>query len=107
MEKKLGLLDALLELREHFDDRIGFLPYIVEPSVTRLVGFIDGYWTARFHLGGQDELAKEFFLWLRDVKKEFPSEGWDQKFLRDCGGNEREAIRKFLNFAAEFSALRQ
>jgi hypothetical protein len=106
MEKQLGLLDALLELRAHYDDRVGFLPFIVEPSMTRLVGFIDGYTASCIHGNRSEGRADSFFRWLRDVKNEFPPEGWDQKLLRDFQGNEREAIRKFLDFVAEFSTFR-
>jgi len=105
MEKQPGLLDVLLEVRANYDERISFLPYIGEPSVERLLGFVYGYAVACFHHNIRDSRADEFFLWLRDVKKEFPGQGWHLKFLHDCQGNEKEAVRKLLDFAAEFAAL--
>jgi hypothetical protein len=41
------------------------------------------------------------------VKQELPTEGWDVKYLRDCEGDHECAIRKFLDFVAEFVALRE
>lgn len=35
----------------------------------------------------------------------FPGEGWAAKYLRDCHGNHEQAIRKYLDFVAEFIAL--
>jgi hypothetical protein len=32
--------------------------------------------------------------------------GWAAKYLRDCGGNHERAIREYLDFVAEFAALR-
>jgi hypothetical protein len=39
------------------------------------------------------------------VKQELPGEGWAQKYLVDCEGDHERAIRKFLDFAAEYAAL--
>jgi hypothetical protein len=43
--------------------------------------------------------------WLRDVKNELPGEGWAQKYLADREGDHERAIRKFLDFVAEYAAL--
>ncbi len=98
--KPLGLLDAFEEILSGFA-RDGFIPYLIEPSLARLVGFVDGYFVARDHTGFQDIEADQFFLWLRDEMNEFPGEGWDQKFMRDTG-SEREAVRKLLVLARTF-----
>jgi hypothetical protein len=46
-----------------------------------------------------------FSLWLRDVKKAFPGEGWDHAYLKEFHGDHDRALRKFLDFVAEFRAL--
>jgi hypothetical protein len=34
------------------------------------------------------------------------TEGWVAKYLRDCQGDHHAAIKKFLDFVAEFAATR-
>jgi len=49
-----------------------------------------------------DPPARDFFLWLRDVRGDFPPEGWEAKLIRDCGGDEIAAIRRLRDRIAEF-----
>lgn len=51
---------------------------------------------------GQDGL---FGDWLRDVKKAWPGEGWAAAYLRKSGGDHALALRKYVDFAAEFRNL--
>ncbi len=44
---------------------------------------------------------------LADYMDELPGEGWPTKYLRDCHGDHGQAIRKYLDFAAEFAALQE
>jgi hypothetical protein len=51
---------------------------------------------------GQDHL---FGLWLRDVKKAWPAEGWAEAYLREFNGDHTRAVRKYLDYVAEFRNL--
>jgi hypothetical protein len=51
---------------------------------------------------GQDQL---FNLWLHDVKKAWPPEGWAEAYLREFDGDHTRAIRKYLDYVAEFRGL--
>jgi hypothetical protein len=51
---------------------------------------------------GQDQL---FFLWLHDVKKAWPAEGWAEAYLREFDGDHTRAVRKYLDYVAEFRSL--
>ncbi|MCY1082610.1 hypothetical protein [Archangium lansingense] len=99
------LLDYLMRLRQ--EKTRGLLLNMGEINVTRMVAFIDGYRACHYANGIKDEEYGLFHDWLRDVKHEFPGEGWDVKYLNDCDGDHERAIRKFLDFVAEFVALRE
>ena len=43
-----------------------------------------------------------FFEWLRDVRLEFPTEGWATKYFNDCGGDHMQAIVKFWGLLREY-----
>ncbi|WP_233261483.1 hypothetical protein [Vitiosangium sp. GDMCC 1.1324] len=68
---------------------------------------MDGYRACQRANGINDEEYIRFHDWLREVKHELPTEGWAAKYLRDCDGDHERAIRKFLDFVAEFVALRE
>jgi hypothetical protein len=51
---------------------------------------------------GQDQL---FDLWLDKVKKAWPPEGWAEAYLRECDGDHTRAVRKYLDYVAEFRGL--
>jgi hypothetical protein len=99
------LLDYLMRLRQ--EKTRGLLLDMGEVNVTRMVAFIDGYLSCEDANDIPDEEYVRFHKWLREVKHELPTEGWDVKYLRDCDGDHERAIRKFLDFVAEFVALRE
>ncbi|ADO72386.1 hypothetical protein [Stigmatella aurantiaca] len=68
-----------------------------------MAGFVNGYHSCMIGNGIHDEEYGHFFEWLI-AKGEFPGEGWAAKYLRDCHGDHEQAIRKYLDFAAEFAA---
>jgi hypothetical protein len=100
------LVEVLLQIRNDMQARQSppYL-YLGLPNAGRVRCFTQGYsWCAR-HLGmdeGQDQL---FFLWLRDVKKALPAEGWAEAYLRECDGDQTRAVRKYLDYVAEFRNL--
>lgn len=103
-----SLLDKLLTLRQGLlesPERLGM--YIGEVHVLSMNGFIQGYRSCQGMHGIEDERYLRFREWLRDVKGEFPAEGWWVKYLRDCDNDHLRAIRKYLDFAAEFHAMEQ
>ena len=76
-------------------------------DVFQLRAFTNGYRSCQSVNGITDEEHIRFSEWLRDVKNEFPGEGWDVKYLRDRDGDHERAIGKYLDFVAEFVALRK
>ena len=100
------LVEVLLRIRS--DMRIRQSPpylYLGIPNTGRVRCFTQGYSGCARHLGmdeGQDQL---FFLWLRDVKKALPAEGWAEAYLRECDGDHTCAVRKYLDSVAEFRNL--
>lgn len=105
MTRHVYLLDYLMRLRE--EKTRGLLLDMGEVNVTRMVAFMDGCLSCQDANGIRDEEYIRFHEWLREVKHELPTEGWDVKYLRDCDGDHERAIRKFLDFVAEFVALRE
>jgi hypothetical protein len=99
------LLDWLLYLRaEHQRGRL--VVYLAEPNIERLHGITLGFQDAFWANGLADEQSREFFEWLRDVRGEFPGEGWARRCLDVCGGDHSRAIVRFLDFVAEYAELR-
>ena len=97
------LLDYLLRIRK--DLLTGRLAmHLGEPRVELMQGFITGYNACMVSNGIADAEYGQFREWLRE-KAEFPPEGWAAKYLRDCHGDHEQAIRKYLDFVAEFVAL--
>jgi hypothetical protein len=100
------LVEVLLQIRSDMRTRQSppYL-YLGTPNAGRVSCFTQGYtWCAR-HLGmdeGQDQL---FFLWLHDVKKAWPAEGWAEAYLREFDGDHSRAVLKYLDYVAEFRSL--
>ncbi|MDY7230216.1 hypothetical protein [Hyalangium rubrum] len=102
-QRPVLLLDYLLRIRK--DTLAGRLAmHIGEPNIEHMVGFVNGYHSCMLSNGIEDEEYGRFFDWLM-AKGEFPGEGWAAKYLRDCHGDHEQAIRKYLDFVAEFIAL--
>jgi hypothetical protein len=92
-------IDLLLHIRED----LSRLPmYLGELNVFSLNGLVLGFRICLSKKGNTDERYYRFREWLREVKREFPPEGWCAKYLRDCNGDHLWAIRKFLDRVAEF-----
>ena len=96
-----SVIDTLLLIRRE-PSRLSM--YIGEPHVLSLNGFILGFRICLSEKGNMDERYYRFREWLREVKQEFPPEGWCSKFLQDCGGDHLRAIHKFLDRVAEYHA---
>jgi hypothetical protein len=104
-QRHVYLLDYLMRLRQNVSRQLLLnMGYI---DIGRMVAFVDGYLSCEDANGIDDEEYARFFRWLRDVKHELPTEGWGPKYLRDCEGDHERAIQKFLDFVAEFVALRE
>jgi hypothetical protein len=103
-----SLLDELLLMRREFianPERL--CVHFGELNVLLFEGFLAGYRACQGIHGIKDERYERFRDWLRDVKEEFPPEGWRTKYLRDCDNDHTRAIGKLLNFVAEFHAMEQ
>ena len=99
------MLDYLMGMRQNMQRQL--LLCMGDINVHQMRTFVDGYRQCQLANGITDDEYDRFSLWLRDVKHEFPGEGWDAKYLRDCDGDHERAIRKYLDFVAEFVALRE
>jgi hypothetical protein len=100
----LSVMDALVRIWEG-RHRPGFLPYIGQPDVKVLWGFALGLEAAALRAGQGDTEYIRFRNWLRDVKKEFPSEGWHEKFLSEAQGDHLAACLRFLGRVVEFRGM--
>jgi hypothetical protein len=101
----LALLDLLLLIRSDMQARSGPVLHIGIPDTGRFRCFMEGYSWCSSHLGinfGEDNL---FSGWLQEVKQAWPGEGWEAAYLRECDGDHRCAIRKYLDYVAEFRGL--
>ncbi|HSP81394.1 MAG TPA: hypothetical protein VLQ93_22945 [Myxococcaceae bacterium] len=96
-----GILPYLLRVRQDLQQG-GVHPHMGEVSAERLNAFVDGYNACLEFNGFSSEEYVHFRDWLRDVKQELPGEGWPAGYLRDCQGDHDQAIRKYLDFVAEF-----
>lgn len=99
-------VELLLRIRQDMQARqTGPYAYVGSLDVERVECFLVGYACGVGSLGfdpGQDGL---FGDWLRDVKKAWPGEGWAAAYLREFDGDHTRALRKYLDYAAEFRAL--
>jgi hypothetical protein len=105
--RRVNLMDALLYARKRILEKQGLWSVTGFDTVESLVSFTVGWASNTQFNGGSDQEWRDFWDWLRDVKHEMPPEGWHVKYLRDCDGDHERAALKFLDFAAEFVALRR
>ncbi len=105
--RRVGLMDALLYARKQILMKRGLWFATGFDTVESLFSFILGWASNTQFNGGQEQEWEDFLEWLDEVKHELPLEGWHVKYLRDCGGDHQQAALKFLDFAAEFVALRR
>ncbi|MDC0710235.1 hypothetical protein POL68_17290 [Stigmatella sp. ncwal1] len=96
-----GTLDVLCRVRQELIQGQLAVP-LCEASAECFETFVEGCHACLLANGFADDEYGHFFEWLRDVKQEMPGEGWPAKFLRDCHGDHAQAIRKYLDFVAEF-----
>ncbi|AKF84622.1 hypothetical protein MFUL124B02_01800 [Myxococcus fulvus 124B02] len=101
---KVGLLDVLRWSREQLLKGRGLWYVAGGDRVDSLVSFIHGWLAHNVFNGGADPDWQRFETWLRDVKGEFPGEGWHVKYLADCDGDHVRAAMKFLDYVEEFTA---
>jgi hypothetical protein len=104
--REVKLMDALLYARKRILENQGLWSVTGADTVESLAAFTVGWASNTQFNGGKDQDWRDFWDWLRDVKKEMPSEGWPAKYLRDCDGDHERAALKFLDFAHEFMLLR-
>jgi hypothetical protein len=99
-------VDLLLFLRSQIRQGVVLDMFVGSAYTYSMNAFIAGSEMALRRNGFPDHEYLEFVAWLRDVKKEYPCEGWAVKYLKDCGGDHLAAIKKFLEFVAEFRETR-
>lgn len=98
------IIDILLQIHAG-QNRPHFLPFIGEPDIFILWGFVLGIETAQIKWHGADPEYMKFRDWLRDEKHAFPSEGWHILFLQRAGGIHLQAVLHFLEHVVEFRRL--
>ena len=99
-----GILKYLLRLRQDLQ-RGQLRLHVREVDAQRFNTFVDGYNACMEFNDLADGQYGRFRDWLRDVKKEFPGEGWPAPYLRMCHGDPERAISRYLDFVAEFVDL--
>jgi hypothetical protein len=100
--RQVRLIDALLWIRERMHEGHELSSFTGLDTIDSLWCFKVG-WSSNSSFNRRGEVGwGGFVTWLRDVKKEFPGEGWHVKYLHDCQGDHRKAVLKFLDFVAEY-----
>ncbi|PTL77111.1 hypothetical protein [Vitiosangium sp. GDMCC 1.1324] len=100
------LLDVLLRIREDIRNHtVGPYLYIGMPDVSRIECFVVGYAECLRSFGVEKGADALFGEWFRDVKKAWPGQGWAKAYLEEFHGDQERALRKYLDFVAEFRAL--
>jgi len=92
-------IDMLLRIR---GERSRWSMYMGELNVLSLNGLILGFRICLSTKGNTDDRYYRFREWMREVKREFPPEGWCAQYLRDCEGDHQRAIGRFLERVAEY-----
>jgi hypothetical protein len=92
-------IDMLLRIR---GERSRWSMYMGELNVFSLNGLILGFRICLSTKGNTDDRYYRFREWMREVKREFPPEGWCAQYLRDCEGDHPRAIGRFLERVAEY-----
>lgn len=106
LKPAVSLLDLLLSIRSDMAVRSkGPYRYIGMPNVDWVMGFILGYQEVLSRLGVEEGSDLLFGPWLRDIKHAWPTEGWEAAYLRECKGDQTGALRRYLEYVAEFRAL--
>jgi len=96
-----SVIDILLRIR---GERSRWPLYMGELNVLSLNGLILGFRICLSTKGNTDERYYRFREWMREVKREFPPEGWCAQYLRDCEEDHTRAIGRFLERVAEYHA---
>ncbi|WNG22589.1 hypothetical protein F0U62_00065 [Cystobacter fuscus] len=106
LKPAVPMLELLLRVREDMETRpVGPYRYIGMPDVDWVNCFKGGYRECLGVLGVDEGSDVLFGVWLRDVKLAWPGEGWEPAYLRECGGDQTRALRKYLDYVAEFRTL--
>jgi hypothetical protein len=100
--RRVGVIDVMRWSRKQLLQGRGLWYVAGGDRIDSLASFIHGWLANNLFNGVSDPGWSEFETWLRDVKGEFPAEGWHVKFLRDCGGDHERAALKLLEFLEEF-----
>lgn len=102
--RPVGLMQALLEVRAQLlaGRPIWFFTNGGE-TAEHFMAFIEGFVRCMDLNRIPDDGFEAFLVWLRDVKRELPPEGWASKYLKDCGGDHLRAILKYLDLLAEYA----
>jgi hypothetical protein len=100
------LLEVLLRIRQDMEAReAGPYQYIGMPDVDWVNCFKNGYRECLRSLGVDEGPDVLFGTWLRDIKHAWPGEGWEAAYLREAGGDQTRALRKYLDYVAEFRTV--
>ncbi|EPX64084.1 hypothetical protein D187_005217 [Cystobacter fuscus DSM 2262] len=106
LKPAVPLLELLLRIREDMEARlVGPYRYIGMPDVDWVNCFRGGYGACLHSMDVDEGPDLLFGTWFRDIKRAWPAEGWESVYLSECGGDQTRALRKFLDYVAEFRAL--
>jgi hypothetical protein len=102
----VGLVEALLWIRLRMKEGQRLMVFTGSDSIESLHCFTIGWVRNSVYNQDEDPELVSFWDWLRNIKNEFPGEGWHVRCLRACLGDHREAALRFLDLVAEFAASR-
>ena len=98
-----SILDLLLEVRRVAGDVQGRLSlFIGDIKVQRMAGFMRGHHLCLELAGVHDVEYARFQQWLHQEKDAPAGQPWEQFLLWTCNGDHERAIRRLLDWAAEF-----
>lgn len=104
-KRHVYLLDVLMEIRREAQSGRPMWLFFGSEHFDAMAAYLTGYVFCCYRNGFQDREWGDFVEWLREVRKQMP-EGWARKYVEDSGGDHMKAMMKFLDYVAEFRALR-
>jgi hypothetical protein len=102
----IRILDELMEMRARGTQGQLFRDLFGAERFQDMSSFFGGFGWCCGRNGIPDDEYGVFIEWLRDTREEFP-EGWPDYYVAVCDGDHEKAMRRWLEFVAEFRELRR
>jgi hypothetical protein len=103
--KVVQTLDVLLYVRDELQTGRPLFMFTGDTTLQSLFSFIQGYEFSLYCNERPDTEYRSFVEWLRDERQELPG-NWIEAYLKESGQDHRRAVMKYLDFVAEYVALK-